>query len=426
MRSGPAPPLLLALLLWTTTAHAAAAPPPHPRVRMTAGRLATLKGLVATDAEAKNLSARVERRAHGLLSAAPVSYGHTGVEHSLLAVSREVCDRLYSLGLSYLLSGNNASAARAVKEMVTVAGFPDWNPTHFLDTAEMTHCVGIGYDWTYDAISAQDRATIESGVAKNGLQAYLSRAYPKNEWSRSYWNWNQVVNGGLTAGALAFSDALPELSAAVLGNATKGIRAAFASYAPSGAWTEGLGYWGYGTNYALVYIDSMLTATGSDGGAAASPGLNETGLFCLHGVGPSFDEFNWGDSGSGGCDEAVVEQLGALYPKLRPLYSAFARELRSKDPDPSGNSDTASMLIALRGPAVGSTADIAALPRFSFFADRALGSFRSSWLDRNATWLAFKGCRGHYSHNDLDVRVHASPHVQSQRSNRKQTSLLYH
>ena len=60
------------------------------------------------------------------------------------------------------------------------------------------------------------------------------------------------------------------------------------------------------------------------------------------------------------------------------------------------------MLIALRGPAVGTTADIAALPTSALFADRALGSFRSSWLDRNATWLAFKGCRGHYSHNDLD------------------------
>lgn len=57
----------------------------------------------------------------------------------------------------------------------------------------------------------------------------------------------------------------------------------------------------------------------------------------------------------------------------------------------------------MTGPAVGSTADIAALPTSALFVERALGSFRSSWLDRNATWLAFKGCRGHYSHNDLDV-----------------------
>ena len=218
-------------------------------VRMTAARLATLKHLVATDAEAKGLSAKVMARAQSLLAAAPVSYGHNGVEHSLLTVSREVCDRLYSLGLAYLLSGKKEHAARAVKEMTTVAGFPDWNPTHFLDTAEMTHCVGIGYDWTFQAIGVADRATIEQGVAKNGLQAYLSRAYPKNKWDRAYWNWNQVVNGGVAAGALAFADALPELSAAALGNASKGIQSAFRSYAPSGAWTEGLGYWGYGTNY---------------------------------------------------------------------------------------------------------------------------------------------------------------------------------
>ena len=98
----------------------------------------------------------------------------------------------------------------------------------------------------------------------------------------------------------------------------------------------------------------------------------------------------------------VVEQLGGLYPELRPLYSAFARELRVADPDPRGNSDTATMLLALRGAAVGSAKDIAALPKAALFAERALGSFRSSWLDSTATWLAFKGCRGHYSHNDLD------------------------
>jgi hypothetical protein len=112
-------------------------------------------------------------------------------------------------------------------------------------------------------------------------------------------------------------------------------------------------------------------------------------------------------------------------PPLRKVYSAFAAEIRSTiDHDPSGNSDTAVNLIgactkpysvpvrttnpclsitALRGPkTVGTTADIAALPTASLFPERALGSFRSKWLDPNATWLGFKGCRGHSSHNDLD------------------------
>jgi hypothetical protein len=368
-------------------------PRQHPRVRMTPARVADLKALTRTDPAAKALLSKVLARADGLLTDPPVKYGHTGVEHSLLAVSREVCDRAYSLGLSFLLTGQQQYAARAIKEMVAVAAFPDWNPAHFLDTAEMTHCVGIGYDWVFAEISDTNKSTIEAGILKNGFEAYLQRAYPKNEWARGEWNWNQVVNGGLTAGALAFSDVLP-LSAAVLGNATAGIQAAFHSYAPSGAWPEGLGYWGYGTNYALVFIDSMLSATGADGGASASPGFNQTGakpllchdsrqrefiskqfyhgspgLFCVHGTGPSWRAFNWGDSGDGGesvfihailhaylyselglrdagCDQGCLEHLGALYPSLRKSYSAFAAEIRATiEPDPSGNSDTGRILV---------------------------------------------------------------------------------
>lgn len=164
MRSLPRAAFLTLLLLlvasvmgYTSTLNTL---PPHPRVRMTASRLSTLKQLVQTDAEAKSLLAKVKARAQGLLTTPPVKYGHSGVEHSLLAVSREVCDRLYTLGISYLLTGNKDHAARGVKEMVTVAAFPDWNPSHFLDTAEMAHCVGIGYDWTFDAISPADRETI--------------------------------------------------------------------------------------------------------------------------------------------------------------------------------------------------------------------------------------------------------------------------
>ena len=31
--------------------------------------------------------------------------------------------------------------------MLTAARFEDWNPSHFLDVAEMTFALAIGYDW---------------------------------------------------------------------------------------------------------------------------------------------------------------------------------------------------------------------------------------------------------------------------------------
>jgi len=41
--------------------------------------------------------------------------------------------------------------------MLAAAQFPDWFPKHFLDTAEMTAALGVGYDWLFDFLSAEER-----------------------------------------------------------------------------------------------------------------------------------------------------------------------------------------------------------------------------------------------------------------------------
>lgn len=69
-----------------------------------------------------------------------------------------------------------------------------------------------------------------------------------NTKARGDWNWNQVVNGGMTAASLSFADAgktagLVTAAADTFAAATKAIRLAFDSYAPQGAWPEGAGYW---------------------------------------------------------------------------------------------------------------------------------------------------------------------------------------
>ena len=39
---------------------------------------------------------------------------------------------------------------RLEEEMLAAAGFSDWNPGSFLDVAEMTTALAIGYDWLHD------------------------------------------------------------------------------------------------------------------------------------------------------------------------------------------------------------------------------------------------------------------------------------
>jgi hypothetical protein len=47
--------------------------------------------------------------------------------------------------------------------MLAVAAFADWNPSHFLDTAEMTAGLALGYDWFAD-LSAATRATVRQAM----------------------------------------------------------------------------------------------------------------------------------------------------------------------------------------------------------------------------------------------------------------------
>ena len=41
-------------------------------------------------------------------------------------------------------------AERCIEEIKAVCNFKDWNPNHFLDTAEMMNGLAFAYDWLYD------------------------------------------------------------------------------------------------------------------------------------------------------------------------------------------------------------------------------------------------------------------------------------
>ncbi|MFN7564275.1 MAG: PA14 domain-containing protein, partial [Prosthecobacter sp.] len=125
----------------------------HPRLFATAERFAKLKAayLSPTASQQKTWAQNAINSANGILTAAPVVYA-PDVRSVILTQSRTVVDRMYKLGLAWQLTGDAQYAERAWTELNTVADntlFPNWNPSHFLDTAEMTHACAIGYDWFY-------------------------------------------------------------------------------------------------------------------------------------------------------------------------------------------------------------------------------------------------------------------------------------
>src|SRR5207248_2029286 len=165
----------------------------------------------------------------------------------LLETSRRVMGRIYTLALVYRLNAEPRYAQRAWQELAAAADFKDWNPRHFLDTAEMTHAFAIGYDWLYDYWTPEQRATLRTAIVEKGIKPALEIENKKAWWAATSYNWNQVCNGGIGMGALAVADEEPDLAGDFLGKALKSIQLAMAEYGPDGAWPEGPGYWNYAT-----------------------------------------------------------------------------------------------------------------------------------------------------------------------------------
>jgi hypothetical protein len=168
---------------------------------------------------------------------------------NMLFISRNVIDRVYTLALAWHITGNTNFAERAWAELgqVSSTNFSDWDPGHFLDTAEMTHACAIGYDWLYDFLSASRRETIRMAIINKGLIAYTNAISAKV--SISWWatpegnNWNFVCNGGMVLGALAIGSEDTSLSEFVLSNGIASVGPIMRHYTTdNGGWYEGPGY----------------------------------------------------------------------------------------------------------------------------------------------------------------------------------------
>jgi hypothetical protein len=124
--------------------------PDHPRLLADAERFAKLRQQAKTNPQLNEWCSKVHSSAERILTQKPSEYEiPDGLR--LLATSRRVLDRIVTLGMAYRLSGDKRFVERAWAELATAAKFKDWNPRHFLDTAEMTAAFGIGYDWFFDA-----------------------------------------------------------------------------------------------------------------------------------------------------------------------------------------------------------------------------------------------------------------------------------
>ncbi len=365
----------------------------HPRLWLTAERLAELRTQAAADP-------RLKRYVDDALAAAAKSKSAKPRDHKLigprlLTVSRDYLNHIGALAFGYRWTGDRTYADAARAFMLKACSFPDWNPSHFLDTAEMTCAMAVGYDWTFDALDADARRTIERAVVRLGLEPGIKVYEGGGWWAKCDHNWNQVCNGGMLAGALAIGDVEPEPLRFILPHAVRSLPRALASYAPDGNWGEGPGYWNYATDYTAFGLDALDTALGTDFGLGRTPGLSKAGQMPMTLAGPTGLFFNHADCGENS--------------RRRPMACMFwlARKFR----DESFAADEHASLVSGKASPwhivwyAPARADVLATRPLDTLlrGDVPVAVFRSAWNDANALWVAVKAGHNTVNHAHLDL-----------------------
>ena len=121
--------------------------------------------------------------------------------------SDSITTRIIHLSFAYLITGDRAYADRAKTIVMHLTNWDQWTDPSYtagqvkacLDTGHCTKCVGFFYDWCYDTLSDDERATIREAIATKGILPSLADVdrYPAAT------NGFAVITSGIVCGALA-------------------------------------------------------------------------------------------------------------------------------------------------------------------------------------------------------------------------------
>ncbi|HWV29425.1 MAG TPA: heparinase II/III family protein [Dyadobacter sp.] len=370
----------------------------HPRLLLLKGEEKVLLTQIRKYPQWQTVHNAILGECDRMLALAPVERIKIGKR--LLDKSRECLRRVFMLSYAYRTTGEAKYLARAEKELLAVAAFEDWNPTHFLDVAEMTMAVAIGYDWLYEKLNEPTRARLREAMLIKGIIPSLDKTY--NWFLSAEHNWNQVCNAGITFGALAIAEHEPAIAAQIVKRAVGSVpKAMLHSYKPDGAYPEGFSYWGYGTSFNVLLISALEKALGTDFGLSGSDGFLKTGAFMQHLVGPTGMAHNWGDSG--------------LKEGLTPALFWFAK--RTQDPSllwgqkallssPGQTEVKNRILPALLIWGTQTELSVVHAPTQTFWAGQGpspVALMRSSWEKPHAVFLGVKAGSPAVNHAHMDV-----------------------
>ena len=143
----------------------------HPRLTLSGALLTELKQRIADDAFSAGLAELIRHFADQFAAGQTVVYELEG--RRLLGPCRSALRRILYLSLAYRLWGEQRYLDQVIAEVEAACAIDSWNPSHFLDVAELSTAMAYAYDWLFDelspALKTKMRETLKSHAFDAGL-----------------------------------------------------------------------------------------------------------------------------------------------------------------------------------------------------------------------------------------------------------------
>lgn len=152
----------------------------HPRLLFTGAEEAAVKQLIQNNQLAGELAEFLKAKAD-TLAITPQKPYLKDKYGNILWTSRSYVNRLGTLALAYRLYGERKYLDAANEALLWVCNYPDWDPPHYLDTAEMATAVAIAYDWLYDALPISTKDLVKKCLYERAIVRVL-REYERVAW----------------------------------------------------------------------------------------------------------------------------------------------------------------------------------------------------------------------------------------------------
>ena len=265
-----------------------------PRLILTKEIKKDLKKKIADRPEVANYYRAIQLNAKTIFEQPFLERIKTG--RRLLRISREMLYRMGILSIIYSLEPDKETLNRINEELLAVCAFSDWNPSHYLDVAEMSLAIALAIDWVGHKLPKETVALAKKNLIEKGLMPSFNKK-GNTGWINGTNNWNQVCHGGMIAAAIVIAEDDPELAAKVISRALDGMPHALDEYGPDGVYPEGATYWIYGTSFSVMTSSMLSTAFGTDFGLADYPAFLESATFKVLNTAPSGWYYNFADCG---------------------------------------------------------------------------------------------------------------------------------